>query len=156
MFQKAAERASCSDEGTRFGGHVLYVRDGLLKYAYNFVGIDTTTISSEERVPAGKDIILAAIFDREGEKPQGIAFGKLTLFVNDENVGEGKIRTQPGRFGLGSYSTVGRGYGEGVTADLPGGRPWTYTGTVKRVAIDLSGRQYVDLEKEARAILAQL
>ncbi|MBI0582035.1 MAG: hypothetical protein JET69_03365, partial [Methanomassiliicoccales archaeon] len=73
----------------------------------------------------------------------------------DEKVGEGTIRTQPGRFGLGTYCTVGRGYGEGVTADLPGERPWAFNGRINRVAIDLSGRPYVDLEKEARAILAR-
>lgn len=68
----------------------------------------------------------------------------------------GRIRTQPARFGLGSYCTVGRAYGQGVTEDLPGERPWAFTGTISWVAIDLSGRQYVDLEKEARAVLAQL
>jgi arylsulfatase len=143
-------------EGTRFGGQVLYMKDGYLKYAYNFVGMETTIISSEERLPAGENIILAATFDREGEKPPGVAHGTLTLFMNDKKIGEGTIRTQPGRFGLGSYCTVGRGYGEGVTEDLPGKHPWAFTGTIKRVAIDLSGRQYVDLEKEARAILARL
>ncbi|MBI0583448.1 MAG: arylsulfatase [Methanomassiliicoccus sp.] len=142
-------------EGTRFGGHVLYMKDGLLKYAYNFVGLETVIIASEDPVPAGEKIILAATFDREGEKPSGVAYGTLTLFVNDNKVGEGTIRTQPGRFGLGTYCTVGRGYGEGVTEDLPGERPWAFTGTIDRVAIDLSGRQYVDLEKEARAILAR-
>jgi arylsulfatase len=143
-------------EGTRFGGHVMYMRDGLLVYAYNFVGIETTTVTSEEVIPAGKNLILAAVFDREGEEPKGVAKGTLSLFVNDKKVGEGKIRTQPGRFGLGTFCTVGRGYGEGVVADLPGERPWTFTGTLNRVAIDLSGRQYADIEKEARAILARL
>jgi arylsulfatase len=119
------------------------------------VGIDTTIVTSEEKIPSGKNLILAAIFDREGEKPPGVAYGTAALFVNDEKVGEGKIRTQPGRFGLGSYCTVGRGYGEGVTVDLPGERPWTFNGTINRVAIDLSGRPYVDLEKEAMAILAR-
>jgi len=79
----------------------------------------------------------------------------LTLFVNDDKVGEGSIKTQPGRFGLGTYCTAGRGYGEGVTADLPGKRPWSFNGSLYRVAVDLSGRPYIDLEKEARAILAR-
>lgn len=142
-------------EGTRFGGHVLYMEDGYLKYAYNFVGLDTTIVSSEDKVPTGEKIILAATFDREGEDPPGVAHGTLSLFVNEERVGEGTIRTQPGRFGLGTYCTVGRGYGQGVIANLPGKSPWAFNGTIYRVAIDLSGRQYVDLEKEARAILAR-
>lgn len=142
-------------EGTRFGGHVLYMKGGYLRYAYNFVGIDTVIISSEEKVAAGDKVILAVTFDKEGEKPKGVAYGALTLFVNEEKVGEGSIRTQPGRFGLGTYCTVGRGYGEGVTADLPGTSPWSFNGLVNRVAIDVSGRPYLDLEKEARAVLAR-
>ena len=81
---------------------------------------------------------------------------RWTLYINEEKVGEGRIRTQPSRFGLGSYITVGRAYGAGVIEDLPGEHPWTFTGTIDRVTIDISGRQYVDLEKEARAILARI
>ncbi|HOB38611.1 MAG: arylsulfatase [Methanomassiliicoccaceae archaeon] len=143
-------------EGTRFGGHVLYIKEGHLNYSYNFVGMETITITSDEEVPAGKDIILAAVFDKEGEEAGGAAFGTLTLYINEEKVGEGRIRTQPSRFGLGSYITVGRAYGAGVIEDLPGEHPWTFTGTIDRVTIDISGRQYVDLEKEARAILARI
>lgn len=143
-------------EGTRFGGHVLYIKEGHLNYSYNFVGMETITITSDEEVPAGKDIILAAVFDKEGDEAGGAALGTLTLYINEEKVGEGRIRTQPSRFGLGSYITVGRAYGAGVIEDLPGEHPWTFTGTIDRVTIDISGRQYVDLEKEARAILARI
>ncbi len=133
----------------------MYVRDGRLKYADNFVGMNTTTIDSEEDIPRGENIILAATFNREGEQPKVVPIGTLALYINDKKVVEGKIRTQPGRFGLGSYITVGKGYGSSVTNDFPGERPWAFTGTVKRVAIDLSGKEYLDLEKEARAILAR-
>ena len=39
--------------------------------------------------------------------------------------------------------------------DYPGQRPYRFTGgTIKRVAIDVSGRPYVDMEREAQAMLA--
>jgi len=43
-----------------------------------------------------------------------------------------------------------------VTDDYPGEDPHTFTGgTIKRVAVDVSGEPYVDLEREARAMLAR-
>ena len=49
---------------------------------------------------------------------------------------------------------IGRDGGAGVTVDYPGALPWRFTGgTMKRVAVDVSGEQYIDLEREAQAML---
>ena len=49
---------------------------------------------------------------------------------------------------------IGRDGGDGVTPDYPGERPWTFTGgTIHRVAVDVSGDPYIDLEREAQAML---
>jgi hypothetical protein len=43
-----------------------------------------------------------------------------------------------------------------VTDDYPGQPPYRFTGgTVKRVSIDVSGEPYLDLEREAAAMLAR-
>jgi len=43
-----------------------------------------------------------------------------------------------------------------VTGDYPGERPYRFTGgTIKRVAIDISGQPYLDLERQAAAMLAR-
>ena len=72
-------------------------------------------------------------------------------------VGEGRIKTQPGKFTLaGDGLCVGRDSSDPVTQDYPGGAPWTFTGgTIKRVAVDVSGEPYVDLEREAVAMMAR-
>ena len=45
---------------------------------------------------------------------------------------------------------VGRDVGDPVTQDYPGERPYRFTGgTIKRVAVDVSGEPYIDLEREA-------
>ena len=45
---------------------------------------------------------------------------------------------------------VGRDSGEPVTGDYPGAHPHAFTGgTIKRVAVDVSGEPYIDLEREA-------
>ena len=49
---------------------------------------------------------------------------------------------------------LGRDSGEAVTADDPNVSPHRCTaGTIKRVAVDVSGDPYVDLEREAQAML---
>ena len=49
---------------------------------------------------------------------------------------------------------VGRDSGEPVTGDYPGEHPHAFTGgTIKRVAVDVSGDPYVDLEREAQAMM---
>ncbi len=45
--------------GARFGGHSLYVKDGKLKYVYNFVGSKEQIVESTKAIPTG-NVILGA------------------------------------------------------------------------------------------------
>ena len=143
--------------GSRFGGHALYVKDNRLRYEYNFLGSEEQRIVATEDLPTGENLLLAASFDKDGEDPPGIAHGVLTLYYGDRKVGEGRIRTQPGKFSIaGEGLTAGRDTGEPVTDDYPGTAPWAFTGgTLNRVAVDVSGEPYVDLEREADAMLSR-
>jgi hypothetical protein len=43
-----------------------------------------------------------------------------------------------------------------VVDGYPGERPWAFVGgTIKRVAIDVSGEPYLDLEREAVAMMSR-
>jgi arylsulfatase len=143
--------------GSRFGGHALYVKDSRLHYVNNFVGMMEQKIDGSEDVPTGENLILSASFDKDGEDPPHVSTGILSLYHGDKKVGEGRIRTQPGMFSLaGEGLCVGRDSGEAVTADYPGESPHAFTGgTIKRVAVDVSGDPYVDMEREAQAMLAR-
>jgi arylsulfatase A-like enzyme len=142
-------------QGRRFGGHALYVKDNRLCYVYNFVGMLEQKVVADVELPVGKNLILSASFDKDGEAAPGIATGVVSLYVGDKKVGEGRIKTQPGGFGLDAGLSVGRSTGE-ITADFPGTRPWPFTGgTLKFVAVDVSGEPYLDLEREAAAMLAR-
>jgi arylsulfatase len=143
--------------GSRFGGHALYVRDNRLHYVYNFAGLQERRITAREDLPAGRNLILSASFDKDGEDPPGVATGILSLYYGDRKVGEGRIRTQPGKFSIaGEGLCVGRDSGEAVTDDYPGRRPWSFSGgTIHRVAVDVTGQPYLDLEREAAAMLAR-
>ncbi|MDI9915029.1 arylsulfatase [Rhodococcus sp. IEGM 1379] len=143
--------------GGRFGGHSLYVKNNRLHYVYNFLGMEQQTISADEDLPVGENLVLAASFEKEGDDPPGTARGVLSLYYGDRKVGEGRIRTQPGKFSLtGEGLNAGRDSGEPVTDDYSGASPWAFTGaTLKRVAVDVSGEPYVDLEREAVAMLSR-
>jgi arylsulfatase A-like enzyme len=143
--------------GSRFGGHALYVKDNRLHYVYNFVGSLEQKIDATEDIPTGENVILSASFDKEGEDPPGVANGILSLYYGDKKVGEGRIKTQPGKFSIaGEGLCVGRDSGEPVTDDYPGGAPWGFTGgTIRQVQVNVSGRPHVDLEREAVAMMAR-
>ena len=143
--------------GSRFGGHALYIRDSRLHYVYNFVGSLEQHIAATKDIPSGENVILSASFDKDGEDPPGTATGILTLYYGDEKVGEGRIKTQPGKFSIaGEGLCVGRDSGEAVTDDYPGTSPWPFTGgTIDRVQVNVSGKPYVDLEREAVAMMAR-
>jgi len=143
--------------GSRFGGHALYLKDNRLHYVYNFVGMLEQKIVGRHDVPAGENLILSASFDKDGEDPPGISTGILSLYQGDRKVGEGRIKTQPGMFELaGEGLCVGRDSGEPVTDDYQGNSPYRFSGgTIRRVAVDVSGDPYIDLEREAQAMLAR-
>jgi arylsulfatase A-like enzyme len=143
--------------GARFGGHALYVKENRLHYVYSFVGRLEQKIVADVELPTGEGVLLSAAFEKDGEDPPGVAVGVLSLYHGDTKVGEGRIRTQPGKFSLaGDGLCVGRDSADPVTQDYPGTAPYAFTGgTIDRVAIDVSGAPYVDLEREAVAMLAR-
>jgi len=143
--------------GSRFGGHALYVKDNRLHYVYNFVGAVEQKVDATEDIPAGEKLILSASFDKEREDPPGVANGILSLYYGDQKVGEGRIKTQPGKFSLaGEGLCVGRDSAEPVTDDYPGTAPYRFTGgTIRQVQVNVSGKPYVDLEHEAVAMMSR-
>jgi arylsulfatase A-like enzyme len=142
-------------QGSRFGGHALYVKDNRLHYVNSFVGMFEQKVVATEDLPTGTDLILSASFEKEGTGPSPVAEGVLSLYHGETKVGEGRIKTQPGGYMIaGEGLAVGRDVGDPVTEDYPGKRPYEFTGgTIKRVAVDVSGEPYMDLEREAAGML---
>jgi arylsulfatase len=140
--------------GARFGGHSLYVKEGKLKYAYNFVGDKEQIVESKKAIPTGK-VVLSAAFVREGKTMP--ATGTLSLYVNEEKVGEGTIMTQPGNFSLvGEGLNVGIDPAVPVTKDYAGKSPYKFSGgRIIKAIVDVSGEPFIDLEKEAVAMMAR-
>ena len=135
-------------QGGRFGGHSLCLLDGRLHYLYNCLGRTEQKIGSPDRVPVG-DHILSAAFRADDRKDNGLTAGTLTLRVDGREVGAIRIRTQPGMFACdGEGLCVGRDSGQAVSADYD--PPFHFLGgTIREVLVDVSGRPFADLEKEA-------
>lgn len=140
-------------DGGRFGGYSLYVKDGRLCYAYNLLGRARFHIASDERVPDGP-CSLAFAFEKAGPEPFG-AGGTGRLYINGRQVAEGKLpRTVPFIFGLGGGLQCGRDAGNPVTEEYAS--PFAFTGTIRRVVVDLSGPEPPrDLAQEDRIEMAR-
>jgi arylsulfatase len=118
------------------GGFSLWVDDkGLLNHTYQFLGVDTYKQTSTEPIPSG-DVTLKMLFEVDEPKPG--AGGKVTLWADDRQIGEG---TMPNTVAL-LYTTyagmdVGRDNGGVVDLAYEDRAPYAFTGTVKKVTFDL-------------------
>ena len=123
---------------------------------YDYLGMAEQVVESDEDVPSGK-CVLGVEFTKESQTPQATT-GSLALYIDDKKVGKlDDVKIQNGKFALcGEGLNVGRDGASPVTWDYPGDRPWAFTGgTIKQVVVDVSGEPYVDLEKEAMAVLSR-
>ncbi|HQR04556.1 MAG: arylsulfatase [Proteobacteria bacterium] len=103
-------------QGGRFGGYSLYVKDDRLHFAYNYLNVDHTRISSSTPLPTGR-VILAAEFQYEGGRQPG-AGGTVTLYADGKLIGTGKVpRTMARRISLSETFDVGFDATTPVTTD---------------------------------------
>jgi len=143
--------------GSKFGGHALYVKDGTLKYVYNYLGREEQILAASAALPTGP-CVLGIEFTKVKMATVGVApqpnqcVGRARLYINDTTVAlVDELHTQVGKFALcGEGLNIGRDGSGNVTDDYPGDMPWGFTGgTIKQVIVDVSGEPFVDLEKEA-------
>jgi arylsulfatase len=122
-------------QGGRFGGWALYVKDGVPAYDYNFVGLNSTTIAGKEKLKPGKATIRFEFAYDGGGVGKG---GKATLFVNNEQVGEGRIeRTQPMIFSADETADVGIDLATPVVAAIGSGSKSIFTGKINKVTVEV-------------------
>ncbi len=122
------------------------------------VGMFEQKVDATEDLPTGEDLILSASFDKDGEDPPARGDRHALALPRREEGRRGRAsRPSPAVLSLaGEGLCVGRDSGEAVTDDYPGTSPHSFTGgTIKRVAVDVSGEPYLDLERQAQAMLAR-
>src|SRR4051794_36367896 len=142
-------------QGTAAGGYSFFVQNGKLRYVHNYVGRKLLSVESEDEVPPGKHELR---FEFEPTGQPDLANGKgapgrLQLYVDGRLVGNAEADvTTPFMFNPGSL-TCGANPGSPVTSDYDG--PFTFTGTLNGVTLDVSGELIHDHEAELRAHLAR-
>jgi arylsulfatase len=130
-------------QGSVLGGYALYVQHGLLHYVHNYAGVEEHRIVSTVELPPGEHR-LGYRFEKTGEHR-----GTGTLLLDGEPIGSGEIpRFTPTRFSI-TDENLCCGYDRGMPVTLDYRPPFRFTGTLRRVVVDVSGEPYVDPVAEA-------
>jgi arylsulfatase len=118
------------------GGFGLWVDDkGSLCHTYSLLGVETYKQVSRTPIPKG-DVSVRMLFEATEHKPG--TGGHVSLFVNDDKVGEGDMpRTVPVTFTSYSGMDIGRDNGLVVDRAYEDRAPYAFTGTIKQVVFDI-------------------
>lgn len=137
-------------------GYSLYVKDDKLHYVHNYVARTLYHLSSTASVSEGRHKLVYK-FQVTG-KPD-MAHGKGTpgkgqLFIDEKQVGEIEMPvTTPIGLGLAGSLVCGANLGSPVTPDYKS--PFTFTGIIHSVTVDVTGDILTDHEAEHRAMMAR-
>lgn len=120
-------------QGGRFGGHSLYVRDGVLTYHYNLLARERYTVSASAPLPAGEHLVSAHFEVDSAERGSG---GTVTLRCDGREIGRGRVEhTAPWRLNYLEGLNVGKDTGSPVSDDYR--PPFAYSGHLASVTMTL-------------------
>ena len=134
----------------RFGGWSLYIKDGKPVYTYNFLGLMRFNVAAVQPLAAGKATIRYEFVSDGGGMGKG---GMGTLMVNGQKVAEGRIEhTQGAVFSADEGVDVGVDEGTPVVEKYGIPAPYTFTGKIHKVTIDLKEMKAARAEAEQHAV----
>ncbi len=135
------------------GGFSLYVQDGRLRYVHNYVGKHLYEVVSEEPLPTGP---VTVRFEFEVTTPPSILEGRGAgglgqLYFDGRLVANTEIPiTTPILFGLEGLSC---GYDAGAAVVPTYKPPFTFTGTIHKVIVDVSPELIIDDDQLAGDVM---
>jgi arylsulfatase A-like enzyme len=120
-------------QGGRFGGWALYMKDGKPVYTYNWLGLKRFSVTSKQKLQAGRNTIRYDFaYDGGGAGKGGLG----AISVNGQKVAEGRIdQTLCCLLSLDETADVGRNDGTPVTEAYK--VPFAFNGLIDKVTIDL-------------------
>lgn len=141
-------------QGGEAGGYAFYVLDGRPRFSYNYVGLDRFEVVGPDPLPPGGHTVRFE-FEPTGEPdiPSGKGVpGRGELYVDGTLVAATEFpHTTPLFFEIEGLS-CGYDYGAPAADYAP---PFTFTGTLHKVTVDLSGELVADDAATLRRLLAQ-
>jgi arylsulfatase A-like enzyme len=142
-------------QGSRFGGHALYVKDGAVKYVSNFLGMAPLQVLKAPLPPPGRHLV-GIDFAKEGIGEAGETLGTATFYVDDNAIESKRIRMMSGHFSCcGEGLCIGYDSSDPVTTDYPY-RRFNFTGgEIVKVVFDIAADAYIDVERHFAAAMAR-
>ena len=140
-------------QGSRFGGHALYIQDGKLHYVHNFLGLKEQRLIAD--LPEPGTHVFGVDFNREGVDEEHQPHGTTTVYVDAEQADQGPMSVSAVQYTLcGEGLTIGYDGGDTVSATYPNHFGFT-GGAIKQVIFDVSDDTYVDAETQLASLLAR-
>ena len=141
-------------QGARIGGHALYVKDGTIRYVYNFLGITPIQILEAPLPEPGRHVI-GVEFVKERSGKYNESYGPATLYIDEERVASAEIRTMTGHFSIcGEGLCIGYDSSDPVTTDYHGRFDYT-GGQLHRVVFDVADDAYIDVQRHLAAAMSR-
>jgi arylsulfatase len=137
--------------GGMTAGYTFFIKNGKLHWEHNWFEEEHYRVSSTETLPSGHCVVSAeVIVDEEGKFGTG---GKVTLRVGEKVIGEGRFDRQVAyRF------TVNETFDVGCDTITPVSEayesPYRFTGSIKRVLVDVSELEFQDLAALVKIAMA--
>jgi arylsulfatase A-like enzyme len=133
-------------EADHLGGFSLFVQDGKLTHTYSMMGVFTYRQQAGEPLPEGE---VSVRMEFAADAPKPATGGDVTLFINDRPVGKGRMdHTVPVRFSAYAGMDVGRDNGGVVDLSYEAAKPFSFTGTIKKVVFDIKPHRLADDEDQ--------
>ena len=121
-------------QGGHFGGWSLYAKEGRPVYCYNLAALAQVKVEGSASIPSGEHQVRMEFAYDGGGLGKG---GKVTLFVDGEEVGDGRLEaTIPMIFSADETTDVGSDTGTPVSDDY-GARGNEFNGKVAWVQLDI-------------------
>ena len=142
--------------GGRTGGYTFFIKDQKVHFLYNWLGRDRFWLHSSEKVPEG-EVELRYEFEPTGKPDVAQGRGvpaRCQLYINRNLVASIDM----------PFSVLNMFGTQGMTCGYDGGEPaapeeysdaFPFTGTIKRVTLDLSGELIPDTEAELKIAMAR-
>ena len=134
VIPKGGAEGMLITHGGRFAGFGLYLLRGKPVFCYNLAGVNRTYVAGKETLaPGAHTIVYDFKYDSGGLGKGGLG----TIQVDGKIVATGRIeRTLPFRLAVDETLDCGEDTGTPVTEDYR--MPFSFTGEIKKVVIDLS------------------
>jgi arylsulfatase len=141
-------------QGSRFGGHALFVKGGSLYYVMNFLGIPPEQQLVAPAPKSGAHVV-GVEFTKERVGEYGEPHGTCKLYVDDDALAEQEIRTVTAFYALcGEGLCIGYDSGDAVSKEYSPKFEFT-GGRIIKVVFDVADDNYVDIERVMAAAIAR-